>query len=116
MRYRRADVAGGTYFFTVNLLDRTQRILVEHGDILREAMRTVKTASHCRVRCLPGEVDPAVLGDHYARPIGGGKRNEPQHFETTGDDDVGVPVGHYNLRDAHGPPCAAQNSAGVRMG
>lgn len=109
-------MAGGTYLFTVNRLDCKRRLLVEHVDVLREVMRTVKTASHCWARCLPGEVDPAVLGDHYARPIGGGERNEPQYFETTGDDDIGVPVGYHNLRDAHGPPCAAQNSAGVRMG
>jgi REP element-mobilizing transposase RayT len=27
MRYRRADVAGATYFFTVNLLNRKQTML-----------------------------------------------------------------------------------------
>ena len=42
MRYRRSDVAGGTYFFTVNLADRSSRLLVEHIDDLRAAVRTVK--------------------------------------------------------------------------
>jgi len=42
MRYRRADVAGGTYFFTVNLADRSSRLLVEHIDDLRAAVKTVK--------------------------------------------------------------------------
>jgi len=42
MRYRRADVAGGTYFFTVNLADRSSRLLVEHIDDLRAAVRTAK--------------------------------------------------------------------------
>ena len=42
MRYRRADVAGGTYFFTVNLADRSSRLLVEHIDHLRAAVRIVK--------------------------------------------------------------------------
>jgi putative transposase len=42
MRYRRADVAGGTYFFTVNLADRSSRLLVEHINDLRAAVRTVK--------------------------------------------------------------------------
>jgi putative transposase len=42
MRYRRADVAGGTYFFTVNLADRSSRLLVEHIDELRAAVKVVK--------------------------------------------------------------------------
>ncbi len=37
--YRRVWVPGGTYFFTVNLLDRRQRLLVEHVDALRVAFR-----------------------------------------------------------------------------
>jgi len=32
MRYRRADVAGGTYFFTVDLAQRKRTLLVEHVD------------------------------------------------------------------------------------
>ena len=42
MRYRRADVAGGTYFFTVNLADRSSRLLVKRIDDLRTAVRIVK--------------------------------------------------------------------------
>jgi putative transposase len=42
MRYRRANAAGGTYFFTVNLADRSSRLLVERIDVLRQAVRTVK--------------------------------------------------------------------------
>jgi putative transposase len=30
MRYRRADVTGGTYFFTVNLAERKRMLLVDH--------------------------------------------------------------------------------------
>ena len=30
MRYRRADTAGGSYFFTVNLADRQSDLLVRH--------------------------------------------------------------------------------------
>lgn len=44
MRHRRADVAGRSYFFTVNLADLNRRLLVEHIDVLRTVMRTVKTA------------------------------------------------------------------------
>jgi putative transposase len=35
--YRRRYVQGGCWFFTVNLLDRRTRLLVEHIDALREA-------------------------------------------------------------------------------
>lgn len=44
MRYRRADVAGGTYFFTVNLAERRSDTLVRHIDGLRAVMTTVKAA------------------------------------------------------------------------
>lgn len=40
--YRRWRVDGGTYFFTVNLLNRQSRLLVEHVDLLRAAVRTVR--------------------------------------------------------------------------
>ena len=42
MRYRRCDISGGTYFFTVNLAERLQGLLVQHIDVLRNAVRTVK--------------------------------------------------------------------------
>ena len=37
--YRRIFVPGGCYFFTVNLLDRQNRLLVDHVGHLREAVR-----------------------------------------------------------------------------
>ena len=40
--YRRNRVPGGTYFFTVNLLERRSRLLVEHVDVLRESVRQAK--------------------------------------------------------------------------
>jgi len=42
--YRRNRVPGGTYFFTVNLLERhsQSRLLVNHIDVLREAVRVTK--------------------------------------------------------------------------
>ncbi|MFN2203327.1 MAG: REP-associated tyrosine transposase [Caldilineaceae bacterium] len=42
MRYRRANVAGGTYFFTVNLAERQLGLLVDHVDLLRDSVRVVK--------------------------------------------------------------------------
>jgi putative transposase len=41
--YRRAWHPGGTYFFTVNLLQRSDNdLLVRHIDLLREAIRSVR--------------------------------------------------------------------------
>lgn len=40
--YRRNFVKGGSYFFTVALADRKQRLLVDHIDALRGAFRRVK--------------------------------------------------------------------------
>ncbi len=42
MRYRRADVKGGTYFFTINLVQRHLRLLSDHVEILRVAVKMVK--------------------------------------------------------------------------
>jgi putative transposase len=44
MQYRRANTAGGTYFFTVNLADRGSDLLVRHIDVLRLVMRKVSQA------------------------------------------------------------------------
>ena len=44
MRYRRANLPGASYFFTVNLAERKSHLLVEHVDVLRESVRRVKTA------------------------------------------------------------------------
>jgi len=44
MRYRRVHIEGATYFFTVNLMDRRSRLLVEHIESLREAVRQVRRA------------------------------------------------------------------------
>ena len=42
MRYRRADAAGDTYCFTVNLAERRSDVLVRHIEYLRAAMNTMK--------------------------------------------------------------------------
>ncbi|MBB1371149.1 REP-associated tyrosine transposase [Pseudoalteromonas sp. SR45-4] len=58
MQYRRNYVKGGSYFFTVNLLDRNKSLLVEHIDLLREAIRFVKLRR-------PFYIDAwVVLSDH----------------------------------------------------
>ena len=42
MRYRRGNIPGVTYFFTVNLADRSGSLMVNHVALLREAIRIVK--------------------------------------------------------------------------
>jgi putative transposase len=56
--YRRLRVPGGTYFFTVNLADRSSRLLVERIDALRASVREVM-----RVRPFTS-VAWVVLPDH----------------------------------------------------
>lgn len=56
--YIRAHVPGGTFFFTLALLDRRKRLLVEHIDLLRESFSQV-------LRQRPVTIDAiVVLPDH----------------------------------------------------
>ncbi len=56
--YRRNFVAGGTFFFTVNLLDRRADLLVTHVGALRDAVRQTRS-------CRPFEIEAwVVLPDH----------------------------------------------------
>ena len=58
VRYRRNFITGGTFFFTLTLLDRTSRALVEQIEALRAAMRETR-------RSHPFTIDAAVvLPDH----------------------------------------------------
>lgn len=58
MRYRRSDIAGGTYFFTVNLCDRSQQLLVEHVERLRLSVARVKAHHPFAIEAM------VVLPDH----------------------------------------------------
>ena len=42
VNYRRNFVPGGTFFFTVTLADRRSKLLVDHVDLLRNALRTAR--------------------------------------------------------------------------
>ncbi len=42
LRYRRADIKGGTYFFTINLAERRLSLLTDHIHILRGVINQVK--------------------------------------------------------------------------
>ena len=56
--YRRNFIAGGSFFFTVNLADRRQQLLIEHIEELRDVFRTVRQRH-------PFEIDAmVVLPDH----------------------------------------------------
>jgi putative transposase len=56
--YRRNFFAGGTYFFTVNLVDRRRAVLTKHIRLLRAAFRSVRPRH-------PFTVEAAViLPDH----------------------------------------------------
>jgi len=56
--YRRNRVPGGTFFFTVNPLDRRSNLLVRHIDALRAAVRRVRAGG-------PFHIDAwVVLPDH----------------------------------------------------
>jgi putative transposase len=56
--YRRNRVPGGTFFFTVNLYDRQSRLLAQHIDALRNAVRQIQ-------RRAPFHIDAwVVLPEH----------------------------------------------------
>ena len=56
--YIRANVPGGSYFFTVALAERSGTLLVDHVDALRRAFRTEYQASGFKVEAI------VVLPDH----------------------------------------------------
>ena len=58
MRYRRADVPGASFFFTVNLAERYNTLLVDYVAVLREAVRVVKQRHPFRIDAF------VVLPDH----------------------------------------------------
>jgi len=88
--YRRVWVPGGTYFFSVNLLERRRRLLVEHIDLLRDAFRAAKAARpfdllaivvlpdhlHCVWRLPEGDADNA---NRWAQIKSGFSRALPLH-------------------------------------
>jgi len=58
MQYRRADVKGGTYFFTINLAERKNTLLIEEIDKLRCVMNKVKKQHPFKLDAM------VVLPDH----------------------------------------------------
>ncbi|WP_296278301.1 hypothetical protein [Pseudoxanthomonas sp.] len=62
--YRRVWVPGGTYFFTVNLLERHCGLLVEHIDLLRDAFRAARALRPFHLLAI------VVLPDHTCMACG----------------------------------------------
>lgn len=58
MHYRRAVITGGTYFFTVNLANRSSHLLTSHIHLLRDAVRKIQYAHPFKI------VAMVVLPDH----------------------------------------------------
>lgn len=58
MEYRRYKLAGGTYFFTINLLNRKSSLLTNHANTLKEAFAYVKQRHPFEVPAI------VVLPDH----------------------------------------------------
>jgi putative transposase len=56
--YRRNFVPGGSYFFTVNLADRSSRLLTDHIDLLRTAFRYARVRHAFTVDAI------VILPDH----------------------------------------------------
>jgi putative transposase len=56
--YRRNFVAGGSYFFTVNLAERNGRLLTEHVNLLRAAFRYTRARHSFAIEAI------VVLPDH----------------------------------------------------
>lgn len=77
---RRNRVPGGTYFLTLNLLDRDSRLLTDHIDALRIAVRNIRTRApfHIDARAILPEHMPLLLslldrglsGPLVPRPLG----------------------------------------------
>ncbi len=58
MNYRRLYTQGATYFFTVNLQDRTSDLLIQEIDLLRECFRKVKQKHPFEINAI------VILPDH----------------------------------------------------
>ena len=58
MQYRRLYHQGASYFFTINLADRSSDLLVKHVDVLRHAFKTVKQRHPFRIDAI------VILPDH----------------------------------------------------
>ncbi len=59
MRYRRSNLAGATYFFTVNLATRQSSVLTDNIGFLHDAFRRVKSRHAFEIDAM------VVMPDHF---------------------------------------------------
>jgi len=73
--YRRNFVHGGSYFFTVNLLERQRTLLTDHIDLLRDSVRRVKVLYpfHIDARVVLPDQMHATAWMQEVRPHGCGR-------------------------------------------
>lgn len=99
--YRRNFVKGGSYFFTVALADRSQRLLLNHIDTLRKAFRDAKAV-------YPFDLDAIVV--------------LPEHLHciwTLPVDDAGYPDRWRRIKTAFSrslPDCNSRSSSKILKG
>jgi len=62
MQYRRADIKGASYFFTVNLANRKSTLLVDEIEKLRHAIKTVKQRH-------PFKIDAIVIMPNHLHAV-----------------------------------------------
>ena len=66
--YRRNRVPGGTFFFTVNLLDRRSDLLVTQIQALRDAVRQVRRHAPLHIDAWVVLPDQDGILESFARP------------------------------------------------
>jgi putative transposase len=96
--YHRFRVPGGTYFFTINLLDRRSDLLVRHVDALRGAVRLTRLQRPFRIDAW------VVLPDHMHCII----------TLAPGDDDFSNRIKAIKIRFARAVP-PTESRTGVRI-
>lgn len=97
-RYRREYVPGGTFFFTVNLLERRRRLLIEHVDDLRASFLAAWLAQ-------PFEVIAIVVLPEHLHCVWCLPEGDSDNAGRWGADQIGIlsPVvgGRISFRHAH---------------
>ena len=58
MQYRRSNVPGACYFFTVNLAERKKSLLIDHVDDLRKAFKKIRQKQSFTIDAI------VILPDH----------------------------------------------------
>ena len=61
MQYRRVDIQGACYFFTINLADRKSSLLVDEVNKLRDIINKVKKKHSFKIDAL------VIMAEHFIR-------------------------------------------------